>query len=108
MKPYEIKKLIGEINKLNDSAHDKIFEILLTHDINTEYSEKENDFIFVDLSKIDKDVLEEIKIFVNQYDEHVRYIKERDLLYEKAKISVDVMTDSDYTLDEIKRGSIKN
>ena len=104
MKPYEIKKLINEIKKLNDDAHEKIFEILLSHDINTEYSEKESDEIYIDLSKVDDNVLDEVKTFVNQYDEHIKYIKERDLLYEKAKNSVDVMTDNDYTLDVIKRG----
>lgn len=104
MKPYEIKKLINEIKKLNNDAHEKIFEIILLNDINTEYSEKENEEIYIDLSKLNDNILDEVKTFVNQYDKHIKYVKERDILYKKAKNNVDVMTDDDYTLDVIQKG----
>lgn len=96
----EKKKLISDIDKLDNFAHEKIFEIILNKEPKSKYSQNSQG-ILLSLNDIDNDILLEIQIFINQYREHINYSNERDLLYTKAKESVDNLLEHDYEFNEI-------
>lgn len=100
MNTRDKKKLIINIRKLSAKAHENIFQIILTHQPDIQYS-KSGKSILINLSKLDDNTLTTIDKFVNQYQKHVDASAERDLFYEKAKISVNDMLDNDYNFTTI-------
>lgn len=109
MNIYEKKKLINEISKLSADVHQKIFEIMISRSGNVEnikYSKKYSsdgqiEGILIDLNDIDNEIVAEIKTFVEQYNKHIKYSEEVDILYIKAQECVDTLSTNDYSLDQI-------
>ena len=94
------KRLIGVIGRLDNSSHENIFEIIIANQPTIKYS-KSGKSILINLAKLELPTLQKVHKFVEQYQRHIDATAERDLFYEKAKISVNDMLDNDYNFTTI-------
>ena len=112
------KKLIRDVNKLSVKFHEQIFEKILTYYINKARSENNNSLrninegcfpnynststaTFIDLADIDDELIKKLIDFVELCNSNIKYDKEWELLYQKAKENVDELYTNDYTLNNI-------
>lgn len=111
------KKLIRDVNKLPIKFHDQIFEKILIYYVNKRNTlqamnedcfsnyNSTSDATFIDLSEIDDELIKILIDFVNLCNNNIKYSKEREFLYQKAKENVNEVYANDYTLDNIMERS---
>jgi DNA repair ATPase RecN len=87
MKADEIKSLKNDIEKLNKKEHIGIMRIFKKYDV--EYSENKNG-IFINLSKVNTSVLEEIKkhvVCIIDQEKHINMLENQQHQMEKTYFS---------------------
>ena len=69
----EKKKMVEEISKMHNIEQIEIFKVFLKHDIKFT---RNNNGIFINLSKVDDVVLDKIKERINFYNKNNKYLEE--------------------------------